>query len=83
MMYNLPKFESEKAENSHLNTYKTCTDGQADIGREARGTQGCQYCVLKKSENFAKCLTYVLPQATGLPRHRRSQLGGSAFPVFV
>ena len=25
---------------------------------------------LKKSGNFAKCLTYALPQAIGLPRHR-------------
>ena len=34
--------------------------------------QGCQHCVSKKSGNFTKCLTYALPQATGLPRHRRS-----------
>ena len=35
-----------------------------------------------KSRNFAKCSTYTLPQAIGLPRHRRNQLSGSAFPVF-
>ena len=39
--------------------------------------------VFQKSGNFAKCLTYALPQAIGLPRHKRSQLGGSAFSVFV
>ena len=39
----------------------------------------------KKFQNFAKCLTYELPQAIGLPRHRRSKLGGGggAFSVFV
>ena len=41
--------------------------------------QGCQHCVSKKSGNFAKCLTYTLPQAIGLPRHRRNQLSGGAF----
>ena len=45
--------------------------------------QGCQHCVSQKSELFAKCLKYALPQVIGLPRHRRSQLGGSAFDVFV
>ena len=45
--------------------------------------QGCHYCVSKKSGNFAKWLMYPLLQATGLPRHRRSQLGGGSFPVFV
>ena len=39
--------------------------------------------VFQKSGNFAKCLTYALPQAIGLHRHRRSQLGGGASPVFV
>ena len=34
----------------------------------------------KKSGNFAKCLTYVLPQAIGLPSHRRSKRGGALFP---
>ena len=33
--------------------------------------QGYQHCVSKKSGNFTKCLTYALPQAIGLPRHRR------------
>ena len=33
--------------------------------------QGCQHCVLKKSENFTKCLTYALPQEIGPPRHKR------------
>ena len=36
----------------------------------------------KKSRNFVKCLTYVLPQVIGLSRHRRNQLSGGAFPVF-
>ena len=30
----------------------------------------------EKSENFVNCLTYALQQAIGLPRYRRSQLGG-------
>ena len=47
------------------------------------GVQGCLHCVSKKSGNFAKCLTYALSQVTGLPRHRRRQLGGGAFPVFA
>ena len=35
---------------------------------------------LKKSGNFAKCLMYSLPKDICLPRNRRSQLGGGAFP---
>ena len=42
--------------------------------------QGCQHCVSKKFGNFVKCLTHALLQAIGLPRHRRSQLGGGLFP---
>ena len=38
---------------------------------------------LKKSGNFAKCLTYTLPSTIGLSRHRMSQLGRGPFPVFV
>ena len=38
--------------------------------------QGTQHCVSKKSENFAKCLTYVLQQAIGLPRHRKEESAG-------
>ena len=33
---------------------------------------------LKKSRNFVKCLTYALPKAIGLPRHK---LGGALFPL--
>ena len=32
------------------------------------------------SGDFAKCLTYALPKAIGLPRHRRSQLDEALFP---
>ena len=35
------------------------------------------------SGNFAKCLTYALLQAIGLPRHKRSRLSGGAFPILV
>ena len=34
----------------------------------------------KMSANFAKCLTYALLQAIGLPRHRRGQMGEDTFP---
>ena len=39
--------------------------------------QSCQHCDSKKSRNFAKCSTYALPQAIGLPSHRINQLSGA------
>ena len=44
-------------------------------------SQGSQRCVSKKSGNFAKCLMHALPQAIDLPMHKRSQQGGTLFPV--
>ena len=72
-----------------LNLAKTCVfSGSLLIFDQRRqyligSDQGCQHCVSKKSGNSAKCLTSALPQAIGLPSHRRSQLGGGAVPVFV
>ena len=40
-------------------------------------TQGCQFCVLKNSENSTKCLMYALPLAIDLPRNRRCQREGA------
>ena len=60
----------------HQQCYATCRFNKqlvklVKISRpEQPFSQGYQHCVLK-SGNFAKCLTYALPQAISLPRHRR------------